>query len=89
MEVVIGNMTFSDHAPVSLQIKIGETHIQGSGWRLNEDQLQDKDILKRIKEELEWYFKINVPGEVNKATVWEAHKVYIRDIFMIKKKKYV
>lgn len=50
---------------------------------MNEDQLQDKDILKRIKEELEWYFKINVPGEVNEATVWEAHKVYIRGIFMM------
>lgn len=83
MEVAIGNMLFSDHAPVSLQIKIGETHTQGLGWRLNEDLLQDKDILERIKEELEWYFKINVPGEVNEATVWEAHKVYIRGIFMM------
>lgn len=50
---------------------------------MNEDLLQDKDVLKRIKKELDWYFKINVPGEVNEATVWEAHKVYIRGILMM------
>lgn len=79
----IGNMTFSDHAPVSLFLRVGETVIQSTGWRLNEDLLADSDTLKRIKEELEWFFKINTPGEVNEATIWEAHKTYIRGIIMM------
>lgn len=79
----IGNMTFSDHAPVSLHLKMGETEAQGTGWRLNEDLLADNVILKRLKEELEWFFKINIPGEVNEATIWEAHKTYIRGILMM------
>lgn len=33
----IGTMTFSDHAPVSLHLKIGEPQKQGNSWRLNED----------------------------------------------------
>lgn len=57
--------------------------IQSTGWRLNEDLLADSDTLKRIKEELEWFFKINTPGEVNEATIWEAHKTYIRGIIMM------
>lgn len=32
-EATIGNMTFSDHAPVSLHLKLGETDLPGSGWR--------------------------------------------------------
>lgn len=73
----IGNMTFSDHVPVSLQIKIGKCQTLGISWRLNEDLLQDKDTDKSIKEELDLLFKINVPGEITEATVWEAHKPYI------------
>lgn len=54
-------------------------------WLCPKAQIFWKEIftLKRIKEELEWYFKINVPGEVNEATVWEAHKGYIRGILMM------
>lgn len=68
---------------MSLQWKTGIPHIQGTGWRLNEELLQDKDVEKRIKEELDLYFKINVPGETSEATTWEAHKAYIRGIFMM------
>lgn len=48
-----------------------------------EDLLYDKKIEKRIKEELELYFKINVAVDISEATVWEAHKAYIRGILFM------
>lgn len=65
----IGTMTFFDHAPVSLQLKIGKRKNWGNSWRLDEDLLHDRTIDKRIKEELEFYFKTNVPGETSEAIV--------------------
>lgn len=80
----IGTMTFSDHAPVSLQLKIGPRKNLCNSWRLNKDLLfHDRVIDKRIKEELELYFKMNVPGETSEATVWEAYKAYIRGILIM------
>lgn len=89
----IGSMTFSDHAPVSLQLKIGKRKNLCNNWRLNEDLLHDRETDKRIKEELEFYFKTNTSGETSEAIVWEAHKAYIRGILMMvgseKKKRQV
>lgn len=76
----IGIMTFSDHAPVSLQLKTGESQKKSKIWRLNEDLLHEKEIEKRIKEELELYFKTNVAVDRSEAIVWEAHKAYVRGI---------
>lgn len=78
----IGSITFSDHAPVSLQCNLGKQKHHCNSWRLNENLLNDRDIDKRIKEELEFYFKTNIVGETPEDVVWEAHKVYIRGIIM-------
>lgn len=50
---------------------------------MNEDLFQDKDTEKRFKVKLDLCFKTNVPGEITEATVWEAHKAYIRGILMM------
>lgn len=42
----IGTTTFSDHAPVGLQMKIGKHNNLGNSWRLNEDLLHDRVIDK-------------------------------------------
>lgn len=78
----IGPMTFSDHAPVSLQIKLSKHETRSSSWILNEDLLHDEKIDKLIKEELEFYFKVNTAEETSETMVWEAHKAYIRGIMI-------
>lgn len=54
----IGIMTFSDHAPVTLQLKSGVAQVRSNTWRLNKDLLQDKAIEERIHEELVQFFRI-------------------------------
>lgn len=69
----IGIMTFSDHAPVTLQLKSGVAQVRSNTWRLNKDLLQDKAIEERIHEELVQFFRINNTEGISEATVWEAH----------------
>lgn len=47
-------------------------------WRLNEDLIEDEEVGRIIKTEIEQYFKINYTPDVSKATIWEAHKAYTR-----------
>lgn len=78
----IGIVTFSDHAPVTLQLKIGEVRNKSNSWRLNEELLHDKAVEQRIKDELEQFFRINSTEDVSEATVWETHKAYIMGILI-------
>lgn len=73
--------TLSDHAPMTMKIKIPETQIQAYSWRLNEDLL-DKQGEEIIKKELEQYFSLNGTSEIADDTLWEAHKAYIRGILI-------
>lgn len=82
--------TISDHAPVIMRMKDISTQESKKMWRLNEDLLQDEEIEKNIKKELEKYFIQNESPEVSEATIWESHKAYIRGILISvgsKKKK--
>lgn len=79
----IGIMTFSDHAPVNLQMKIGEVQKRSNIWRLNEELLHDKELEKQIKEELDLYLRLNKSLDISEATLWETHKAYIRGILIM------
>lgn len=52
-------MTFSDHAPVTMKMKIEGAQNRINIWGLNKELLQDKEAEDRIKKELEQYFKTN------------------------------
>lgn len=61
--------TFSDHAPAMMGIKIEENLNRPPAWRLNEELLQDKEVEKRMRQELECYFKINDTEEITSHAV--------------------
>lgn len=59
-------------------IKIAEADYRRNNWRLNEALIQEQETEEKIKRELEFFFKVNTTPEVSIATIWEAHKAYIR-----------
>lgn len=72
VEATIGIISVSDHASVTVKIRFRDMDRRKGHWRLNEE-------VGRIKKmEIEQYFSINNTPEVSKATIWEAHKAYIR-----------
>lgn len=78
----IGNITFSDHAPLIMEMKIGgEVGIRGQ-WCLNEELIKEEEGYALIRKELENYFLVNDNGEVSGSTLWEAHKAYIRGVLI-------
>lgn len=70
-------ITLSDHAPVLLKIKLGACS-SFKYWRLNVSLLNDKEIVKEIKQQVKEYFEINDNGEVNPAILWDGAKAVIR-----------
>lgn len=82
VESRIGNITYSDHAPMTLEMRTGG-NLGGMGqWRLNEELIREDEGINRIRKELENYFVVNDNGEVSGATLWEAHKAFIRGVLI-------
>lgn len=75
-------ITLSDHAPVKIQLEICGDARTGTNWKLNDSLIQDPDTAKRVEQKLRTYFEINDTKEISKATLWEAHKAYIRGILI-------
>lgn len=65
-----------------MKMKIEGVQNRTTIWRINEELLQEKVAEERIKKELAQFFKINDTDDVTEATVWEAHKAYIRGILI-------
>lgn len=78
----IGNITHSDHAPMTMEIKISEENRQLGQWRLNEELIRWEDGFNRINKELKNYFVENNTGEISGCTLWQAHKAYIRGVLI-------
>lgn len=80
---VIGNRTWSDHAPIFLTYALSQTLSQKHRfWCLNESLLQIPEVLTDVTKELNLYFQTNnIPG-CDPNTLWEAHKVVIRGVLV-------
>ena len=82
-EIIIGNITWSDHAPVSLCLSLSNLATQRKGcWRLNESLLQNPEVRDDVSKEMIAYFQINDIPESDPGMIWEAHKAVIRGILI-------
>lgn len=81
-ETEIGIRTLSDHAPVTMKMRLKGVKKPPFTWRLNENLLRDVKIVEKIQEEIDLFFLINDTGEILGATVWEAFKAYIRGVLI-------
>lgn len=73
--------SLSDHATVTMTIRIPEVQRQPYSWKLNKDLL-DKHGEEILKRELEQFFLVNETDEIAENSLWEAHKAYIRGILI-------
>ncbi|CAH2293092.1 Hypothetical predicted protein, partial [Pelobates cultripes] len=78
----IGEITWSDHSPIYLDVEDTYQSRGRSTWRLNESLLLDKPFVECMKIELSEYFLANTTGEVTDYTVWSAHKAVMRGQFI-------
>lgn len=81
--VEIGNITWSDHAPITMRYCLSSSMTTKSKyWRLNESLLQIPVVLTDIKTELQHYFQTNNTADCDTGILWEAHKTVIRGVFI-------
>ena len=66
------NILISDHAPLSLSLKLNHKKDEYS-WRLNNVLLKDKE-----SDKIDLYLNINDTGDVDDSTLWEAMKAVTR-----------
>lgn len=71
---VIGNITWSDHAPITMRCDLSTTSTSRTKfWRLNESLLQTPEVMTEVTNEL---------YNCDPGILWEAHKSVIRGILI-------
>ena len=71
------NILISDHAPVSLKLKLN--HKRGEFiWRLNNALLKDKEFCSYLSSKTDPYINTNDTDDVDDSTLWEAMKAVLR-----------
>ena len=78
METSIDIATISDHAPVTMNLKLKRETPGRGAWRINEDIIEDQEVERIIETEIYQYFLTHDTPEVSKAIIWEVYKVVIR-----------
>lgn len=78
----IHNITWTDHAPISLVINLGQQNSNHVLWRNNTYILPQRKALAVMKERLEEFFKLNDNDAVSISSVWCAHKAYVRGLLI-------
>uniref|UniRef100_A0A8C5P9R1 Endonuclease/exonuclease/phosphatase domain-containing protein n=1 Tax=Leptobrachium leishanense TaxID=445787 RepID=A0A8C5P9R1_9ANUR len=73
----IGSISWSDHAPVSVWVKLPGTR-SGWSWRLNSSILQSAAVLEEVSAHLNRYFEENDLDDIGPDSLWLAHKAVIR-----------
>uniref|UniRef100_A0A8C5MLB2 Reverse transcriptase domain-containing protein n=1 Tax=Leptobrachium leishanense TaxID=445787 RepID=A0A8C5MLB2_9ANUR len=77
----IGNISWSDHAPVSLWISLPGVKAPWS-WRLNFSLLQNPEVRAEITAALDRYFLDNDTEGIHSDVLWLAHKPVIRGLLI-------
>uniref|UniRef100_A0A8C5WKN8 Endonuclease/exonuclease/phosphatase domain-containing protein n=1 Tax=Leptobrachium leishanense TaxID=445787 RepID=A0A8C5WKN8_9ANUR len=78
----LGSMSWSDHAPITLQLPDSRAPTGRSPWRLNESLMSRPEVVEDVQRTLENYFKENTTPDVNPLTIWQAHKTVVRGVLI-------
>lgn len=78
----VHNITWSDHAPVSIMVEGSRTETRANRWRNDTFLFSHPDHKHTINKELHEFFKNNTGSVPDPFTVWNCHKAYIRGILM-------
>ena len=77
----IGVADLSDHNAVYLTINLSKRR-RTTVWRMNVGVLNDKDLVERIRMDINRYIEENDNGEVDPAILWDALKAVTRGNLM-------
>lgn len=78
----IGTISWSDHAPITLSIRLTNTLPVPFIWKNNTFLLANPEIKKEVSAKLEEFFILNSLSVPKGFTLWNAHKAYIRGILI-------
>lgn len=78
----IHNITWSDHAPITLEINQGLPCSNSYIWRNNTFILSQETHLSVLRKNLEEFFVINDKEPINCTTLWCTHKAYARGLLI-------
>lgn len=74
----IDPITWSDHAPITIDLLLHSARPKTCHWWLNESFLRIPDIRESLQVKLSEYFQLN-EGSVSDASIlWKAHKAFFR-----------
>ena len=77
-KTTIHPIIISDHAPVSLSIKMESNVKYSSRWRFNTSLLKDSDFTALIQREWASFLELNDSPEISSSILWETGKAVIR-----------
>lgn len=78
----IHNITWSNHAPVSITVVEGHTPSPAYIWRANSRIFQMSPHATSIANNLSEFFPLNNHSVSDPAVLWCAHKAYIRGLIL-------
>lgn len=78
----VQNITWSDHAPVTVEVVDTSKISHKPLWHNNAFLLSHPHIRDEIEEKLKEYFSFNANGECSPTTIWCAHKAFARGILI-------
>lgn len=78
----IETITWSDHAPILLTLRDSYPNTTANIWRSNSQIIQNPNTKKTLEDCLSDYFQINSSSTDYAFLLWNAHKAYIRGIFI-------
>uniref|UniRef100_A0A6I8T218 exodeoxyribonuclease III n=1 Tax=Xenopus tropicalis TaxID=8364 RepID=A0A6I8T218_XENTR len=79
-KATIGSITWSDHAPVFLDLSLNTISKKHFSWKINDSLLKNSDTLETLTKATKEYFENNTNTASNAILEWEAYKCYIRGI---------
>lgn len=78
----VGTITWSDHAPVSVNVADRPHPPRNKIWRANAAIIQSPEHSAYIRKHLEEFFDLNEGSTSNNTILWNAHKAFIRGIII-------
>lgn len=82
MEVDIGTIDLSDHAPIYITIEL-EEKCKNTLWRFNASLLNDPQMKKKLSDDVKTYLEENNNGETSPPILWDAAKAVLRGKIII------
>lgn len=78
----IGIISFPDHAPMAISMRLDPPKQSTFNWRLNASLLTDQRVKDELHDILTEYFRNNLDADTNPLTNREAHKSFLRGHLM-------